>query len=158
MKKIIFLFAIVTASFLNAQTSKFNQLFEQLQNTKGVTTISVNKGMFNMISNLKLENEVENFSEIIKGINSIKLIVVESKSNQMVQKKLKNMVKDMKLEELLAINNEGNKIKFYTEDSGAKSFKNLLLDISSGEENVFMVLDGEIKASDINKQIKIVSK
>lgn len=158
MKKIIFLFAIVTASFLNAQTSKFNQLFEQLQNTKGVTTISVNKGMFNMISNLKLENEVENFSEIIKGINSIKLIVVESKSNQMVQKKLKNMVKDMKLEELLAVNNEGNKIKFYTEDSGAKSFKNLLLDISSGEENVFMVLDGEIKASDINKQIKIVSK
>ncbi|MBQ0148350.1 MAG: DUF4252 domain-containing protein, partial [Flavobacteriaceae bacterium] len=104
MKKIIFLFAIVTASFLNAQTSKFNQLFEQLQNTKGVTTISVNKGMFNMISNLKLENEVENFSEIIKGINSIKLIVVESKSNQMVQKKLKNMVKDMKLEELLAVN------------------------------------------------------
>lgn len=158
MKKIIFLFAIVTASFLNAQTSKFNQLFEQLQNTKGVTTISVNKGMFNMISNLKLEDEVENFSEIIKGINSIKLIVVESKSNQMVQKKLKNMVKDMKLEELLAVNNEGNKIKFYTEDSGAKSFKNLLLDISSGEENVFMVLDGEIKASDINKQIKIVSK
>lgn len=158
MKKKIFLFAIVTASFLNAQTSKFNQLFEQLQNTKGVTTISVNKGMFNMISNLKLENEVENFSEIIKGINSIKLIVVESKSNQMVQKKLKNMVKDMKLEELLAVNNEGNKIKFYTEDSGAKSFKNLLLDISSGEENVFMVLDGEIKASDINKQIKIVSK
>lgn len=153
MKKIIFLFAIVTASFLNAQTSKFNQLFEQLQNTKGVTTISVNKGMFNMISNLKLEDEVENFSEIIKGINSIKLIVVESKSNQMVQKKLKNMVKDMKLEELLAVNNEGNKIKFYTENSSADIFNNLVLNINAENNLMYMILDGEITSKDLDAVI-----
>lgn len=158
MKNIIFLFAFAFASVLNAQTAKFNELFNQLQNTKGVTTISINKGMFNMIKNIDLGEEVNDLQDIIQNVNAVKMIVLESNSTKTIQHKLDQMIKDTKYEELMSVNSEDHNIKFFTEDSKAKSFKNLVLDISSDNERMFLVLDGEIKASDIQKQIKIASK
>jgi len=158
MKKILFTVALVATTLVNAQSNKFDQIINQVQNTKGITTISINKGMFKMLSHLKIDSEVDQYKDLIKNVNSIKMIVIESESENKVQTKMVDLIKEMKLEELMTINNEGNNVKFYTENSEAKVFKNLLLDISTGTESVFMILDGEIKAEDINKTIQLASK
>lgn len=158
MRNIILVIFFALATALNAQTSKFNDLFNQLQNTKGVTTVSINKGMFNMIKNIDLGEEVNDLEDIIKNVNAVKMIVFDSNLDNVIQNKFDQIIKDTKYEELMSINSEDSNIKFFTEDSSAKSFRNLVLDISSDKERMFLLLDGEIKASDIQKQIKIASK
>lgn len=154
MKKIIFLFALVLTSMVYAQNTKIDQLFNQYQNVNGVTTIVLNKGMFNMLSELKIDSELDNWNDVVKSINSIKMISIEGENNQ-IKKSFKDAMSKLKLEELMAINSDGNKVRFYAENGNSKSFKNLLLDISNGKEAFYLFLDGEIKASDINKTIKV---
>lgn len=151
MKKLVFAFALIASTMVNAQLNKFNSIYNQFENETGVTTISVNKGMFSMLGNIKLDTDVEGFSEMVSEINSIKMIIVED--NKKVGNRIKDAFKSLNLEELVSINSEGDKIKFYTENSKDKSFKNLILDVSTADETILMFLDGEIKADDVNRLI-----
>jgi hypothetical protein len=52
---------------------------------------------------------------------------------------------------LIAINSEGNNIKFLAENVDGDFLSNLLLSINSGDgETIFMILDGALKYDDLN--------
>ena len=157
MKKLILIAALVITSVVNAQANKFTQLYNQFQNVKGVTTMTIDKGLFNMMGDMNLDKEVKNWNSITKSINTIKMIVIDG-DNQNAKNNFKNSFSKLKLEELMAVNKEGSKVKFYTDNSNSKIIKNLLLSISSKEETVYLMLDGAFKLSDIQNNIKVISK
>lgn len=157
MKKIILIVALIVTSAVNAQVNKFTQLYNQYQNVKGVTTMTIDKGLFNMMGDMNLEKEVKNWNSITKSINIIKMVVIDG-GNQTVKNNFKNSFNNLKLDELMTVNKDGNKIKFYTDNSNAKVIKNLLLSISSKDETVYLMMDGVFKLSDIQQNIKVISK
>ena len=157
MKKLILIAALVITSVVNAQANKFTQLYNQFQNVKGVTTMTIDKGLFNMMGDMNLDKEVKNWNSITKSINTIKMIVIDG-DNQNAKNNFKNSFSKLKLEELMAVNKDGSKVKFYTDNSNSKIIKNLLLSISSKEETVYLMLDGAFKLSDIQNNIKVITK
>lgn len=154
MKKYIYIVLLIICSFANGQQNKYQKIYYDFEDTKGVTTISINKAMFNMLGNLQLDEDLKNMESLFKKMNSIKMIIATDKQNEIVRTSIKNAFRNLNLEELMAINNEGNKVKFYAEDSNSKVFKNLILNIISDETLMYMILDGEISADDLNTLIK----
>lgn len=153
MKKIIFAIAFVATTLVNAQTNTFNQFFNELDHQKGITTIAINKSMFNLLDALELEQEEK---QLISKVDAVKMIVLDSSADKSIEKKFSTLLKNMKLEELMVVKDNGDKVSFYTEDSNAKSFKNLLLDISTPEEKMFLFVEGTIQLEDIKKTVTIV--
>ena len=158
MKNIVIVFALIISSIAFGQTNKFDQLFKQMQNKKGVTTLVLNKAMFNMMDNDDLKKELKEYKNLMKVVESVNMIIVEKDADKTIKTNLRNSVKGMKLEELMSVNKENNKVKLYTENSNAKSFKNILMDVSTPTETVFLVLKGNFNPAEIQKSMKVISK
>ena len=104
-----------------------------------------------------LEKEVKNWNSITKSINTIRMIAIDG-GNQTVKNNFKNTFDSLKFEELMTVNNDGDRVKFYTDNSNSKVIKNLLLSISTKDRIVYLMMDGAFKISDIQNGMIKVSK
>lgn len=79
MKKIFLTLFIVAAGIgVNAQISKLEKLFDQYQDTKGVTSIKIAKPMFNLLNKLDIQDAgIDQIRPLIKDVNSIKILIFE---------------------------------------------------------------------------------
>lgn len=157
MKKLILIAALVITSVVNAQAHKFTQLYNYFQGVKGVTATTIDKELFNKIGGVYLEKEVKNWNSITKSINTIRMIAIDG-GNQTVKNNFKNTFDSLKFEELMTVNNDGDRVKFYTDNSNSKVIKNLLLSISTKDRIVYLMMDGAFKISDIQNGMIKVSK
>ena len=146
----------ICAAMLNAQMNKFDQLFKQLEKKNGITTLHINKSMLDGLKGKDgkmTSKDLKDFNEFTKNVEYIKLIVLEKNTNKNIQNDLKNTLNSLKLEELMTINKEGNKVKFFTENAKASTYKNLLMDVSTPTETVYMVIKGNFKKEDLQKSL-----
>lgn len=154
MKKYVFIFTLFMVGFVNAQTNKFVDLYNQFQDKKGVTTITINKAMFSMMGSMTSnDSDLKDLDGLFKKMNSIKMIMVDNE-NKDAKNQLKLAFDKMKLEELMSINKDGSKIRFLTENASAKTFKNVLMSINSDDQQMYMIMDGEISADEMSKMVK----
>ncbi|WP_413533596.1 DUF4252 domain-containing protein [Empedobacter brevis] len=154
MKKYVYIFALFIVGFANAQTNKFVEVYNQLQDKKGVTTITINKAMFSMMNNLTTnDSDMKELDGLFKKMNSIKMIMID-KANKEAKNQVKSTFDKMNLEELISISKEGSKVRFLTENANAKVFKNVLMSINNDDQQIYMIMDGEITASEMNKMVK----
>ena len=150
MKTIMLIISLFVASMAQAQISKLDQIFEQYKEQKGVTSIKIGKPMFKMLNKMKINDaDVETIKPLLNKINSIKMLVFEN-AGSAIQNEVSTAMSNLRYEELLVVNSEGNKIRFLAEDVEGESLSNLLLSINSDDETVFMILDGSLKYDDIN--------
>lgn len=150
MKTIMLIISLFVASMVQAQISKLDQIFEQYKEQKGVTSIKIGKPMFKMLNKMKINDaDVETIKPLLNKINSIKMLVFEN-AGSAIQNEVSTAISNLRYEELLVVNSEGNKIRFLAEDVEGESLSNLLLSINSDDETVFMILDGSLKYDDIN--------
>lgn len=150
MKTIMLIISLFVASMAQAQISKLDQIFEQYKEQKGVTSIKIGKPMFKMLNKMKINDaDVETIKPLLNKINSIKMLVFEN-AGSAIQNEVSTAISNLRYEELLVVNSEGNKIRFLAEDVEGESLSNLLLSINSDDETVFMILDGSLKYDDIN--------
>lgn len=155
MKTILSMLMLLVATIASAQVSKLDQIFETYQEAKGVTSIKIGKPMFNMINNLDLgDSEVDQIKPLLTKINSIKMLIVENGEHAKVKEEVKKAFSNINYEELMAIHSKGNRIKFFAENVTDSVVNNLLLDISSEGNTVFMILDGRINYDDLNKLVE----
>ncbi|WP_353165769.1 DUF4252 domain-containing protein [Empedobacter brevis] len=158
MKKYVFILTLFIVGFTNAQTNKFVELYNQFQDKKGITTITINKAMFNMMGDFSTDDsDLKDLDGLFKKMNSIKMIMVDNENNE-AKNQLKTAFDKMKLEELMSINKEGSKIRFLTENASAKIFKNVLMSINSDNQQMYMIMDGEISADEMSKMVKESNK
>lgn len=176
MNKLLIIFALFFSHFfhINAQKEKLDQLFEQYQESEGVTSIKISKPMFNMLNKLNIDDsELSQIKPLLNKINGLKILIVEKPESSAnlgseeqrlvnISKKLQTdiaaSIKNMKYEELMSVNSKDNKIKFLSSDAANGILDNLLLSINSDGNQVLMMLDGKISMDDINNLINEAEK
>lgn len=170
MKRIILLIAIIfTGINISAQKEKLNELFERYQDAKGVTSIKIAKPMFSMLNKLNLDDaELNQIKPLLSKINGLKILIFEkpeikdslSAESKKMMTSFNNLtsevtgaVKKLNYEELVTINSDGNKVRFLSSDATNGILDNLLLSVTSSENNILMMLDGKLSMDDVNNLI-----
>ena len=153
------------------QSDKLNQLFDQYQDTEGVTSIKIAKPMFRLLGNLNIEDEdLKKIKPLINKVNSLKILVVDKPDSndkdsvvaynnfQKVQKSMLAALKNLNYEELMTVNSKDNKIKFLAANTASNVLDNLLLSINGEDSNVLMMLDGKISMDDVSNLVNDVKE
>lgn len=169
-KKIVLIVAFFCAAIINvsAQREKLDELFNRYQDSEGVTSIKISKPMFSMLNKLNLDDgELDQIKPLLSKINGLQMLIIEKPNGSVVEGKnlksglnysgiqtdIASILKSLKYEELMSVNSKDNKIKFLS--AGAKDgiLDDLLLNISSEDNLVLMMLDGKISMDDVNKLV-----
>lgn len=162
---LIFIFFLATFVKITAQKSSLDQLFDRYQNAEGVTSIKIAKPMFGMLDNLSIhDSELAQLKPLLNKIQGVKILLIEKPNPEdsgddddalfnSIQREILKSVDNLKYEELVTMNSSDGKIKFLTSDTRNGILKDLLLNISSGESNILMMLDGKITLEDVNRMV-----
>jgi uncharacterized lipoprotein YajG len=153
MKKIIIIlvFALAPTLFF-AQTA-----FDKYDGQDDVTSIIVNKKMFQMMSSVKIDakdKETQQYLNLIKKLDNLKVFTTKSSNVQSEMKVTSDKyIKSAGLEELMRVNDNGKNIKIMVK-SGAKDsqIKELFMFIEGGkgEDTVLMSLTGDFDLNEIS--------
>lgn len=152
MKKLIITFVLALMPSLFFAQSAFDK-FEK----DGVDAVIVNKKMFELMGNVKMDPKDTNAQQYIKLIKKLDNLKVFSTKNGKIVSEMKSTVdgylKKYPLDELMRINEGGRTIKIYVKSGATSSqVKELLMFMDGGttkESTVLMSLTGNFDLSEI---------
>jgi hypothetical protein len=153
MKKLIITLVIVLVS-----SPFFAQgAFDKFDGQDDVTSIVVNKKMFELMSKVKVDTsdkEAQQYMNLIKKLDNLKVFTTQSVRVEGEMKvAAEKYIKTAGLEELMRVNEKGRSIKIMVR-SGAKDtqIKELLMFIEGGkeEDTVLMSLTGDFDLNEIS--------
>ncbi|MBD3723430.1 MAG: DUF4252 domain-containing protein [Flavobacteriaceae bacterium] len=139
---------ILSIAFFISSTVAFSQsAFDKFEDKDGVTTVIVNKKMFEMMSKVKVDTkdkEVQQYMNLLKKLDNLKVFTT---NNTKVAGEMKSTVtsylKSNPLEELMRVNDEGKKVNIYVKSGASENIvKELLMfiDTPNGKDNQTVVL------------------
>jgi hypothetical protein len=153
MKKLIITLVIVLIS-----SPFFAQgAFDKFDGQDDVTSIVVNKKMFELMSKVKVDTsdkEAQQYMNLIKKLENLKVFTTQSTRVEAEMKSTTDKyIKTAGLEELMRVNDKGRNIKIMVR-SGAKDtqIKELLMFVEGGkeEDTVLMSLTGDFDLNEIS--------
>lgn len=173
MKRLII---IITVFFFQgaafAQLDDLHKIFDKYQETEGITSIKVGKPMFSILNKLNIQDEdLQKIKPILGKVNSINILITgggklldslvdlgsfslkQGQTPPGLQNEINLAVKKLNLEELVTINSSGRKIKLQTKGSSGDILHTLLLSVTGSDQNVLMLLDGDIPMAELSKFI-----
>jgi hypothetical protein len=154
MKKfIITLVLAVLPSLFFAQSTTFDK-FEK----DGVDAVIVNKKMFELMGNVKMDPKDKNAQQYLNLIKKLENLKVFTTTNNKIVAEMKSTVegylKKNPLEELMRINEGGRTVKIYVKTGATSSqVKELLMFMEGGgpkQSTVLMSLTGNFDLSEIS--------
>jgi uncharacterized ion transporter superfamily protein YfcC len=149
---------IITAVFVLVSSPFFAQgAFDKFDGQDDVTSIVVNKKMFELMSKVKVDasdKETQQYMNLIKKLDNLKVFTTKSTRVEGEMKVAADKyIKTAGLEELMRINENGRNIKILVK-SGAKDsqVRELLMFIEGGknEDTVLMSLTGNFDLNEIS--------
>lgn len=153
MKKIIItiLVALVSNTFF-AQTA-----FDKYDGQDGVTSIVVNKKMFQMMSSVKVDandKETQQYLSLIKKLDNLKVFTTtNTKLSADMKFTAEKYVKTAGLEELMRVNDDGKNVRILVKsgstDNQVKELLMFIENASKQNETVLMSLTGSFDLSEI---------
>jgi len=153
MKKLIITLVIVLVS-----SPFFAQgAFDKFDGQDDVTSIVVNKKMFELMSKVKVDTsdkEAQQYMNLIKKLESLKVFTTQSTRVEGEMKSTADKyIKTAGLEELMRVNDKGKNVKIMIK-SGAKDsqIKELLMFVEGGkdEDTVLLSLTGDFDLNEIS--------
>ena len=153
MKKLIITLVIVLVS-----SPFFAQgAFDKFDGQDDVTSIVVNKKMFELMSKVKVDTsdkEAQQYMNLIKKLDNLKVFTTQSiRVEGEMKVAAEKYIKTAGLEELMRVNEKGRSIKIMVR-SGAKDtqIKELMMFIEGGkeEDTVLMTLTGDFDLNEIS--------
>ena len=172
MKKLLIIIAVFFTSTAFAQLNDVHKIFEKYQEVDGITSIKVGKPMFNLLNKLNIQDEdLQKIKPLLGKVNSINILIsggsklldslinikpglIKQGVNPLgLQNEINLAVKKLNYEELVTVNSSGRKMKLMTVNSSGNMLHNLLLSITGADQNVLMLLDGEIPMDQVSKFI-----
>jgi hypothetical protein len=141
-------------SFLIAQNSAVDKLFDKYSEKEGFTTVLISQYMFEMFKNI--ETEDKDFDNMVKGLKSIRILTVDNaKLAPAGINFYKEIMKDLPVndyKELMVIKGKGQDVKFLIKEVQGKISELLL--VSGGQSNAFICIQGNIDLKSIAKLSK----
>jgi hypothetical protein len=170
MKRIILLIAFFCGAIatVSAQREKLDELFDRYQDSEGITSIKIAKPMFSMLNKLDIgDGELDQIKPLLAKISGLKILIIEKPNGKLVDGKsvksnlnyssvkedISSILKGLHYEELMSVNSKDDKIKFLSAGAKGGILDDLLLNISSRDSMVLMMLDGKISMDDVNKLV-----
>lgn len=131
--------------------------FDKFDGQDDVTSVIVNKKMFEMMSKVKVDvsdKEMQQYHRLIKKLDNLKVFTTKSARVEAEMKATaERYMKTANLEELMRVNDNGRSIKILVK-SGAKDtqIRELLMfiDGGKGEDSVLMSLTGDFDLNEIS--------
>jgi len=153
MKK--FLITIVVALISNAFFAQ--TAFDKYDGLDGVTSIVVNKKMFQMMASVKVDakdKETQQYLSLMKKLDNLKVFTTTStKLSADMKSTADKYVKTAGLEELMRVNDIGKNVRILVKsgstDSQVKELLMFIEDASKQNETVLMSLTGSFDLSEI---------
>lgn len=153
MKKIIL--TIVVALVSNAFFAQ--NAFDKYDGQDGVTSIVVNKKMFQMMASVKVDandKETQQYLSLMKKLDNLKVFTTTStKLSADMKLTADKYVKTAGLEELMRVNDSGKNVRILVKsgstDSQVKELLMLIEDPSKQNETVLMSLTGSFDLDEI---------
>ena len=153
MKKIIIPFVVVLVS----NTFFGQSAFDKFDGQDDVTSIIVNKKMFELMSKVKMDvndKQTQQYLNLIKKLDNLKVFTTKSTR---VENEMKNTaekyIKSSGLEELMRVNENGRNIKILVKSGSNDSQVRELLMFIEGDKNqdtVLMSLTGDFDLNEIS--------
>jgi len=154
MNKIILTFVFTLLPFFFFGQS----IFDKFDGREEVTAVIVNKKMFQMMGNVKMDNkdkEAQQYLNLVKKLDNLKVFSTQSnKTTAEMKVAVEKYIKTAVLEELMRVNDGGKSIKILIR-SGVKDtqIKELLMFIEGsgkGSDTVLMSLTGDFELDEIS--------
>jgi alpha-acetolactate decarboxylase len=153
MKK--FLITIVVALISNAFFAQ--SAFDKYDGLEGVTSIVVNKKMFQMMASVKVDakdKETQQYLSLMKKLDNLKVFTTTStKLSAEMKSTADKYVKTAGLEELMRVNDSGKNVRILVKsestDTQVKELLMFIEDPSKQNETVLMSLTGSFDLSEI---------
>ena len=149
MKKFsLFTIALFISLFVVAQQSAVDKLFEKYGGKDGYTTVSINKGMFDML------NEMDPEDEDLKALAQIEYVRVLAVEDEEMIKGVNFYDEIMKslnveeYEELMTVKQSDQDVKILVKQTG--SIIQELLIVVGGEDNALVYIKGNIQLKDLS--------
>lgn len=143
MKKTLILL-FVTA--LLPLTGFSQSLFDKYEDLDNVTSVVVNKSMFNLLSKIEVEvddPEAKDFMDIAQSVSSLKVFTTEDKTIGADMKASVNQyLQSASLEELMRIKDKDANVKFYIKSGKDDDHVSELLMFVTGMKNVDVDVNG----------------
>ena len=154
MRKSIVVFVIMLLpTFFFGQAA-----FDKFDGQDDVTSVVVNKKMFQMMGSVKMDNkdkETQQYLNLIKKLDNLKVFTTNStRVTADMKATSEKYMKSAGLEELMRVNDNGKNIKISVKSGGNDSqIKELLMFMegsSKGNETVLMSLTGDFDLNEIS--------
>lgn len=153
MKK--FIITIVVALVSNAFFAQTT--FDKYDGLDGVTSIVVNKKMFQMMASVKVDakdKETQQYLSLMKKLENLKVFTTTStKISAEMKSTADKYIKSAGLEELMRVNDSGKNVRILVKsgatDSQVKELLMFIEDPSKQNETVLMSLTGSFDLSEI---------
>ncbi|HEY6143085.1 MAG TPA: DUF4252 domain-containing protein [Flavobacterium sp.] len=151
-KFIITLIVVLVSNTFFAQSA-----FDKYDGQDGVTSIIVNKKMFQMMGNVKVDandKETQQYLNLMKKLDNLKVFTtVNTKIASDMKLSANQHLKTVGLEELMRVNDSGKNVKIWVKSGSTETqVKELLMFIEGGskaDETVLMSLTGDFALSEI---------
>tara|TARA_R110002012_G_scaffold42418_8_gene115486 strand:- start:33889 stop:34479 length:591 start_codon:yes stop_codon:yes gene_type:complete len=132
---------IVIAVMALLPLAGFSQsVFDKFEDLDDVTTVIVNKSMFNLLAKMDIETDDPEAKEFINIVNSLKSLKVFTTENKKIGDDMKSSVdsylNSSKMEELMRIKDKDANVKFYIKEGKDADHVSELLMFVTGMKNV----------------------
>lgn len=154
MRKLILLIVCIASS-----TIAFSQsVFDKYEGNDDVTSVVVNKKMFQMLGNVKAEAsdvETRQYFKLISNLDNLKVFTTENaKLAADMKATVSSYLKSNPLEELMRVNSEGKKVNIYVKSGSSEQIvKELLMFIepnANEPQTVVLSLTGNFNLDDLS--------
>ncbi|MEQ5792006.1 DUF4252 domain-containing protein [Muricauda sp. NFXS6] len=136
MKKYI----LITVMALLPLAGFSQSVFDKFEDLDDVTTVIVNKSMFNLLAKMDIETDDPEAKEFINIVNSLKSLKVFTTENKKIGDDMKSSVdsylNSSKMEELMRIKDKDANVKFYIKEGKDADHVSELLMFVTGMKNV----------------------
>lgn len=158
----IIILAFVLPLFAVGQ-SPADRLFDKYSGKEGFTSVYITPHMFSLFADMSSETEEDNFSDIISGLTSIKILSAEEDTTGKLlvdvdfTKEIGNSLKGLNYEELMVVKEKDQNINFMIRKDD-KKIKELLMLIGGKSDNTMISIQGDLdlkKIAKLSKQMKI---
>ncbi len=146
MKKLLFICLIALfPAFLNAQ-DVVSELINKYKGNDGITTIEINKNLFNLISINKSKDDEDDF--LANNINKIRIITSEENKDINFYDYIMKSVDHSIYKELMLVKDGDEDVKILAKDKGGK-ISELLIVTNDADESAVISILGDINLKKI---------
>ncbi|MCW4467533.1 DUF4252 domain-containing protein [Flavobacterium sp. MFBS3-15] len=152
MKKFIITAVMAAMPFVTFAQTK---AFDKFQDVEGISSITVNKEMFEMLGEVKVSDDkkTQSYLDMAENIEGLKVFTTkEKKHKDALRASVAEYIKKNPLTELMSINQDGQKVKIYAAQGKTESIiKEGLIFVEGGDDKdlVLVSFTGTLNLNDI---------